>query len=202
MIVALSLANLVIRRLVGNADRREVGGRRLTSAAADQGLIRVGVAFESLPAAARLRDYTEPRGPDPQPERAARRSRTQIGAFGLDRLANAAAVDGRIAQIAVAHRRPCEGIISGPFAAASPFQIPHRSANGSPCSRSRSARQDVERRNDGPRTETLPGVPGLDSHLPDFTDSSDGDGSMICIEMKQLNGWLRTQVAARKDTGP
>jgi hypothetical protein len=46
------------------------------------------------------------------------------------------------------------------------------------------------------------GVPGLDSHLPDFTDSSDGDGSMICIEMKQLNRWLRTQIAARKDTGP
>jgi hypothetical protein len=46
------------------------------------------------------------------------------------------------------------------------------------------------------------GIPGLDSHLPDFTDSRDGNGSMICIEMKQLNGWLRTQVAARKDTGP
>ena len=33
------------------------------------------------------------------------------------------------------------------------------------------------------------------------TDSSDGDGSMICIDMKQLNGWLRTQLAARKDAG-
>jgi hypothetical protein len=41
MIVAAPLANLVIRRLGGNADRQEVGGRfnlrRLTSAAADQG---------------------------------------------------------------------------------------------------------------------------------------------------------------------
>jgi hypothetical protein len=46
------------------------------------------------------------------------------------------------------------------------------------------------------------GVPGLDSHLPDFTDSSDGDGSMICIEMKQLNRWLRTRLAAREETGP
>jgi len=45
------------------------------------------------------------------------------------------------------------------------------------------------------------GVPGLDSHLPDFTDSSDGDGSMICINRKQLKGWLRTQLAAREDTG-
>jgi hypothetical protein len=38
MIVAAPLANLVIRRLGGNADRQEVGGRlnlrRLTSAAA------------------------------------------------------------------------------------------------------------------------------------------------------------------------
>jgi hypothetical protein len=46
------------------------------------------------------------------------------------------------------------------------------------------------------------GVPGLDSHLPDFTDSSDGDGSMICIDMKQLNGWLRARLAAREETGP
>jgi hypothetical protein len=44
-------------------------------------------------------------------------------------------------------------------------------------------------------------VPGLDSDSPDFTDSSDGDGSMICIDMKQLNGWLRTQLAVRRDTG-
>jgi hypothetical protein len=42
------------------------------------------------------------------------------------------------------------------------------------------------------------GVPGLDSHLPGFTDSNDGDGSMICINMSQLSGWLRTQVAAQK----
>jgi hypothetical protein len=46
------------------------------------------------------------------------------------------------------------------------------------------------------------GVPGLDSHLPDFTDSRDGDGSMVCIDTKQLSGWLRTQLAARKDTAP
>ncbi len=46
------------------------------------------------------------------------------------------------------------------------------------------------------------GIPGLDSHSPDFTDSSDGDGSMVCIDEGQLNRWLHAQRAAEKDTAP